>query len=285
MSNRLRDNAERALPEGGAASEAMVVKSRVGPKDAALSMHSFALHGASVAQEGSGPGAHVTVRGTLSSRGPRGEAGACAVDLSGDLVAKRTFDVIFAFVLLVIVAPLMLLLCAAVRVTSPGPAIFVQPRVGRHGQLFPCLKFRTMVIDAAEQLERLLEVDPVARIEWERDQKLRNDVRVTSLGRFLRKTSLDELPQLFNILLGHMSVVGPRPIVVNEIERYGIHFTDYCAVRPGLTGLWQVGGRNDVDYAARVAYDVEYARTWCFSRDLAICWKTVPAIVLARGCY
>jgi len=219
---------------------------------------------------------------TIEERRPRG---VCVGRFQVDMVAKRVFDVVFALVLLVIFAPLMVALCMAIWISSPGPAVFIQQRVGRRGQLFPCLKFRTMVVDAAEQLDRLLATDPVARREWERDQKLRNDVRVTSLGRFLRKSSLDELPQLFNILIGQMSVVGPRPIVINEICRYGTYLDEYCSVRPGLTGLWQVGGRNDVDYSARVAFDVEYARTWCFLQDLLICWRTVPALFLAKGCY
>lgn len=199
--------------------------------------------------------------------------------------AKRLFDIGFALALILIFAPFMLLLCAAVRLTSPGPAIFIQQRVGRNGALFPCLKFRTMVVDAAEQLQLLLETDPSAREEWARDQKLRNDIRITSIGGFLRKSSLDELPQLFNILLGQMSVVGPRPIVTSEIPRYGALFSEYCAVRPGLTGPWQIGGRNDVDYATRVRFDGDYARQWSVYGDLAICLKTIPALLQARGCY
>ena len=294
MSSRLRDYAERVLLEDDGAQAATLARALTGagagafiPRQAegAIMVGALEAHGELLTPEASrfeqpevafGKPALSDCSGGVSARPSLPER---------DLAAKRIFDLTFAFILLLILAPLMLTLCALVRVNSPGPAVFVQPRVGRHGRLFPCLKFRTMVVDAADQLEQLLERDPVAREEWERDQKLRNDVRVTSLGRFLRKTSLDELPQLFNILLGHMSVVGPRPIVVKEVDRYGIYFKDYCAVRPGLTGLWQVGGRNDVDYATRVAFDVEYARTWCLRSDLAICWKTVPALLLARGCY
>lgn len=142
-----------------------------------------------------------------------------------------------------------------------------------------------MAVDADAQLARLLADDPVARAEWARDQKLRNDPRITRIGKFLRSSSLDELPQLWNILIGDMSVVGPRPIIAAEVPRYGRFFQDYCAVRPGLTGLWQVGGRNDVTYAERVQFDVRYIRTHTFIGDLVICIRTIPTMIGARGCY
>jgi lipopolysaccharide/colanic/teichoic acid biosynthesis glycosyltransferase len=179
----------------------------------------------------------------------------------------------------------MVLITIVVAVSSPGPVFFVQQRIGLRGVSFPCLKFRTMVTDAQERLEKLLAEDPDARAEWALDHKLRNDPRVTWIGRILRKTSFDELPQLFNILMGHMSVVGPRPIVQAEIVRYGERFLAYCAVRPGLTGLWQVSGRNDVSYETRVRLDARYSRRKCLGYDIAICMRTVPAVLMSRGVY
>jgi lipopolysaccharide/colanic/teichoic acid biosynthesis glycosyltransferase len=147
------------------------------------------------------------------------------------------------------------------------------------------MKFRTMRVDADEVLKELLKRCPVSRQEWERDFKLRDDPRVTRVGSILRKLSLDELPQLFNVLRGEMSIVGPRPIVDAEVGRYGIHFPDYCSVNPGLTGLWQISGRNDVSYEERVYLDSLYARGKTLSGDLVIILKTVPAVLFARGSY
>lgn len=203
----------------------------------------------------------------------------------GTQVLIRSFDVVAAGVALLLLLPFMLLIALLIKMSNPGPALFCQQRVGRGGVLFPCLKFRTMVMDAQAQLDRVLSESEEARQEWARDQKLRNDPRITPLGRFLRNTSLDELPQLFNILVGQMSVVGPRPIVTNEITRYGARFQHYCAVRPGLTGLWQISGRNDVSYKMRVRLDSHYAQRQSFAMNMAICVKTVPAILTSRGCY
>jgi len=197
----------------------------------------------------------------------------------------RGFDMSVAGLAILAFLPLMLIVFLLVKYTSKGPGVFCQQRVGRNGDMFPCYKFRTMVIDAQEQLERVLAQSPTARLEWERDQKLRHDPRITPIGEFLRKTSLDELPQLFNILLGQMSVVGPRPIVQNEISRYGARFSDYCSVRPGLTGLWQISGRNDVSYAMRVRLDSFYSRHHSLTLDIAICLRTIPAVLGSRGCY
>jgi lipopolysaccharide/colanic/teichoic acid biosynthesis glycosyltransferase len=141
-----------------------------------------------------------------------------------------------------------------------------------------------MVVDSEKRLEELLRSDPSAAFEWHMHQKLRNDPRITPLGAFLRKTSLDELPQLINVLVGHMSLVGPRPIVVAEAPRYGRYFKFYCAVRPGITGLWQVSGRNDVSYRRRVAIDTLYVRSRSIFVDLAILTRTLPAVLSARGC-
>jgi len=197
----------------------------------------------------------------------------------------RVLDVVLAGLSLALVAPLLLLIACAVRIDSHGPALFVHRRIGRFGRAFPCLKFRTMVVDADRVLIEHLAHSPDARAEWERDHKLRRDPRITRLGRFLRRSSLDELPQLFNILIGQMSVVGPRPIVEAEIVRYGAHFADYCSVRPGLTGPWQISGRNDVSYDERVLLDSRYAHAKSLLGDLAIICRTVPSVLLASGSY
>ncbi|PEQ14040.1 sugar transferase [Novosphingobium sp. PC22D] len=190
-----------------------------------------------------------------------------------------------SLLLLLVFLPVLVLVSLAILVTSPGPVLFVQQRVGRGGKSFPCLKFRSMVIDSRERLAQLLAESEEAREEWARDQKLRNDPRITWIGAILRKTSLDELPQLINILLGHMSIVGPRPIVEEEVARYGLRFAAYCSVRPGLTGLWQVSGRNEVSYTTRVRLDAFYALRKSVGYDVLICMRTVPAVLARRGCY
>ena len=198
---------------------------------------------------------------------------------------KRCFDVAFAVTFVVIALPALCLLAIALQLDSPGKLFFVQQRVGRNGKPFGCVKFRTMREDAAEVLAELLATSAEARGEWEADHKLRNDPRVSRLGRFVRKLSLDELPQLYNILVGEMSVVGPRPIVQAEIPKYGAFFADYCAIKPGLTGLWQVSGRNDVTYEQRVQMDSWYVRNWSLWHDIAILCKTVPALLKRSGAY
>jgi exopolysaccharide production protein ExoY len=202
-----------------------------------------------------------------------------------DSILKRSFDICFAFTFLVVAFPFLILLSIALQIDSPGRLFFVQERIGHRGNRFRCIKFRTMREDAEQILEELLASCPAARREWEQDHKLRNDPRVSGLGVLIRKLSLDELPQLFNILKGEMSVVGPRPIVSAEIPKYGRFFRDYCSVKPGLTGLWQVSGRNDVTYDERVAMDSDYARRASFMFDLQIVVKTLPAVIAARGAY
>jgi lipopolysaccharide/colanic/teichoic acid biosynthesis glycosyltransferase len=204
---------------------------------------------------------------------------------AGTEAAIRLFDIVFAATFLLLALPMLIVLAVALQLDSPGKLFFVQPRIGRNGDLFRCLKFRTMCENAEEVLARHLESCPRARAEWDADFKLRQDPRVTRLGAFARKYSLDELPQLLNILKGDMSVVGPRPIVTSEIVKYGACFADYCAVKPGLTGLWQVSGRNDVSYARRVALDRYYVRRKSFVYDLGIVMMTVPAVLKARGSY
>ena len=212
---------------------------------------------------------------------------------SARLVVGRTLDqsltslmhIVVAAFALVFFAPLMCLVAIAVYVQDGGPIFFAHRRIGLNGRTFYCLKFRSMAVDAQERLASLLAADPVARAEWERDHKLRIDPRITRVGAFLRKTSLDELPQLFNVLRGDMSLVGPRPIVEAEVARYGHRFRDYCAVKPGITGLWQVSGRNDTSYRTRVALDSVYARRRNLGLDIYILAVTVPAVLTRRGSY
>jgi lipopolysaccharide/colanic/teichoic acid biosynthesis glycosyltransferase len=185
--------------------------------------------------------------------------------------------------LLAFILPVMLATGMLVLMQDGGPIIFRHRRIGKNGETFECLKFRTMAVDAQARLAELLARDPGAREEWGRDQKLREDPRITRLGGFLRRTSLDELPQLINVLRGDMNLVGPRPIVEAEIERYGRRFRSYRAVKPGITGLWQVSGRNDVAYSTRVALDALYARRQSMGLDLWILVRTVPAVLLRQG--
>jgi len=199
--------------------------------------------------------------------------------------AQRILDIFASILLLIFFAPLMLVVAVVLYVSDPGPLFFGQHRLGRRGESFRCWKFRSMVVDAEARLAEVLRNDPQARAEWAVAQKLRDDPRITSIGRFLRRSSLDELPQLFNVLKGEMSLVGPRPIIHAEIERYGRYFVEYCHVRPGITGLWQISGRNDTTYRRRVALDVAYARTKSLRLDLAILFLTVPRVLLARGSY
>jgi len=200
-----------------------------------------------------------------------------------DRVLVRLFDIMIAAALLIFLAPLLLLVAALVYIVDPGPIFFAHRRLGQDGRSFPCLKFRSMVVDAEQRLNRLLVTSAEAREEWARDFKLKHDPRITRIGHFLRKSSIDELPQLINVLRGEMSLVGPRPIVEKEIARYGRYYAHYSAVKPGLTGLWQVSGRNSVSYRRRVALDVSYARNKSLGLDLRILVMTVPAVLLAKG--
>lgn len=197
---------------------------------------------------------------------------------------KRLFDIAGSLTLLVIFAPLLTHLSWRIRQTD-GAAIFSHLRVGRYGGMFNCLKFRTMVVDADDVLKRHLDTDSDARTEWERDFKLRDDPRVTPIGRFLRRTSLDELPQLWNVLKGEMSLVGPRPIVEEELTRYGDQVGYYLETRPGITGLWQISGRNNTSYDDRVALDSWYVRNWSLWYDLVILVKTINVVLRGKGAY
>lgn len=225
----------------------------------------------------------VTPSASFESPGPlRGHASRPA---TSDAALTRTIDVTVALTVIVILLPLLLLIVAALKLTSAGPVLFAHRRIGKNGQAFPCYKFRSMVENSAEVLERYLATCPEARAEWMRDQKLRQDPRVTPIGRILRRTSLDEVPQIFNVLRGEMSMVGPRPIVESEMIRYRQYIADYCSVKPGITGLWQISGRNNTTYRRRVALDTAYARNRSVALDLAIMARTVPAVLSGSGCY
>ena len=200
-----------------------------------------------------------------------------------DAALIRLIDVCGALILLAILAPVLLMIMMAIVITDPGPAFFGHLRVGRDGRPFKCWKFRSMYVGAEERLAALLDDHPVLRAEWELSHKLTKDPRITPLGEVLRVTSLDELPQLINVLRGEMSLVGPRPIVSAEIRRYGRHIASYYLVKPGLTGLWQVSGRSDTTYRRRVAMDVVYVRSKSVTFDMWLLLATIPAVLTARG--
>jgi exopolysaccharide production protein ExoY len=199
--------------------------------------------------------------------------------------AKRALDLCLVVPALLVAAPIMLLAMIAIKLFDRGPIFFSHPRVGLDGKMFPCFKFRTMHVDAQERLNHLLATNPAAKEEWTTFQKLRRDPRVTLIGRFLRRTSIDELPQLYNILRRDMSVVGPRPITSGEIHRYGADFQYYTGVRPGVLGLWQVNGRNKLTYDERVQMDVEYVKTWSIWLDFKILLRAIPVVLLGLGAY
>ena len=198
---------------------------------------------------------------------------------------KRILDVAIASFLLVILAPVFGIIAVLIKVDSPGPVFYRHKRVGKGMRSFNALKFRTMIPDADKVLAEYLANDPDLRREWERDQKLKSDPRVTRVGKILRKLSLDELPQLVNVLRGEMSLVGPRPIVHDEIRHYGNAFDLYAMVQPGITGLWQVSGRNDVTYEERVRLDSYYVQNWSVWLDLYILARTIPVVLMRRGAY
>lgn len=193
-------------------------------------------------------------------------------------VAKRLTDIVIASIALLALAPAMLVIVALVRVTMGGPVIFAHTRVGLNGRTFPCFKFRSMINAAEEHLNRYLAENPELSRQWQETQKLGRDPRVTTFGALLRKSSLDELPQLFNVLRGEMSLVGPRPVTTAELERYGADVQHYLLARPGLTGLWQVSGRRNVSYLTRVALDSLYVRNWSLLLDFAILARTIPVV-------
>ena len=223
--------------------------------------------------------------GVVAGAEANSQASARASGMHMTGASNRSMNIAIAALALLFFFPLMILVGLAIWCQDRGPVFFAHWRIGRDGRKFPCLKFRSMAIDAQDRLNLLLANDPQARAEWERDHKLRNDPRVTRLGVFLRKSSLDELPQLINVIRGEMDLVGPRPIVDGEVPKYGQRFKHYCAVNPGITGLWQVSGRNDTSYRSRVAMDCLYARSKSLPLDLWILAATVPAVLLRKGSY
>lgn len=198
-------------------------------------------------------------------------------------VMKRALDIVCASVALIVAVPLLAIIALTVKVSSPGPVIFGHRRVGRNGVQFTCLKFRTMVQDADRALEDLFEAQPELRQHFEEHFKLPRDPRVTRVGHWLRRTSLDEFPQFWNVLRGDMSVVGPRPVVADEVAKYGALQDELLSVRPGVTGRWQISGRSDLDYAERVSLDIGYIRDRTFWGDVAIILRTVRSVVSVGG--
>jgi Undecaprenyl-phosphate galactose phosphotransferase WbaP len=200
-------------------------------------------------------------------------------------LVKRTMDIVVAGGLMLLLSPIFAILMTLVKLTSSGPIFFSHNRIGRGGQDFKAWKFRSMIPNAQAVLKTHLEASPEARAEWQRDQKLKDDPRITWIGKILRKTSLDELPQLWNVLVGDMSLVGPRPIVEAEIAKYGDTFRHYLRVTPGITGLWQISGRNNTTYSERLAYDEFYARNWSTWLDFYILLRTIRTVALCEGAY
>jgi Undecaprenyl-phosphate galactose phosphotransferase WbaP len=200
-------------------------------------------------------------------------------------VVKRAMDVL----LILLCSPVLLLvtavIAAAIRISGPGPVFFTHRRIRCHGTFFTMWKFRTMCVNSAEVLKSSLAADPHAQAEWLQSHKLKNDPRITRVGAFLRRTSLDELPQMWNVLMGTMSLVGPRPIVAAEVEKYGEYFADYCMVTPGVTGLWQVSGRSHLTYDQRIRLDRAYVQNWSLTNDMIILAKTLASVVKQHGAF
>lgn len=201
-------------------------------------------------------------------------------------VVKTAFDYILTLVGAVFISPLLVYIAYRIKKEDPGPVFFAHTRIGKDGKPFPCYKFRSMVVNSQEMLQKYLVKNPAAREEWERDFKLKDDPRVTPIGKFLRSTSLDELPQIFNVLRGEMSLVGPRPVIQEELDKYyGETAKLYCTVKPGITGLWQVSGRSDIGYDERVALDATYIKYRSMWGDIVILWKTIGVVLMKKGAY
>lgn len=197
--------------------------------------------------------------------------------------AKRLFDIVFSLFVLTVFSPIYLLIALIIALSSPGAVFYVQERVGKNYQRFNCIKFRTMVCNADAILTEMMESCPNMREEFEDNFKLKDDPRITPIGRFLRITSLDEFPQFWNVLKGDMSVVGARPLVAEELPKYGYHIDEILTIRPGITGLWQVSGRNDIPYPRRVQIDLHYTRFRTFLLDLWIVVKTIGVVVIPKN--
>lgn len=199
-------------------------------------------------------------------------------------IVKRLFDIVGSLSIIFILAPVLAILAYKVS-RDGGKSIYEHERVGHNGKKFKCLKFRSMVINSQEVLENLLNSDPQAKKEWDKDFKLKNDPRITKIGNFIRRTSLDELPQLWNVLKGEMSLVGPRPVIEKELKRYAGDVDYYFMAKPGMTGLWQVSGRNTIDYDTRVYFDAWYVKNWTLWNDIAILFKTFGVVLKGDGAY
>ena len=202
-----------------------------------------------------------------------------------NLGIKRFMDIAIVITGGIVILPFLLLIALLIKINSVGPVFYKHKRLGKNGKYFYAYKFRSMVVDAQERLEKMLESDPAIKDEWEKNQKLQNDPRITGMGKILRRTSLDEFPQLINILKGEMSLVGPRPIVDDEVEKYGEDYERIFSIRPGLTGLWQVSGRSNTNYHDRVAYDSYYLQSWSVWLDLWIIFKTFGVVLIGKGAY
>ena len=199
--------------------------------------------------------------------------------------AKRWVDILAASAGLVAGAPILAVAAIGTKLNDPGPIFFAHERIGKDGRRFLCLKLRSMMVDGDAVLARHLATNAAAAAEWAETQKLRDDPRVTAWGGFLRKSSIDELPQLVNVLRGDMSIVGPRPVTETELARYGRQQWAYLSVRPGVTGPWQVSGRSSIGFQRRVALDTHYVKTWSFMKDIRLMVLTVPAVLASRGSY
>lgn len=200
-------------------------------------------------------------------------------------VVKRSIDIGLVLLSLPVTLPILGAVGVAVALSTPGPMFYSHRRIRKNGAFFSMWKFRTMCVNSAEVLENYLASHPEARAEWSKSHKLRHDPRVTRVGSFLRRYSLDELPQLWNVLTGQMSLVGPRPIVAAEVEKYSDCFSCYCKVKPGLTGLWQVSGRSSLTYDERVGLDCDYVQRWSLRKDAKILLKTFSAVVNQDGAF
>lgn len=201
------------------------------------------------------------------------------------LFVKRSMDLLLLLLSSPIVIPLVIVISIVVKITSPGPVFYGHKRIGKNGKEFKCWKFRSMVIDADKQLEKILAENPEMKAEWEKDRKFTNDPRVTKIGKFLRRTSIDEIPQLFNILTGEMSFIGPRPVTSPELTKYGSKSDYILSVKPGLSGMWQISGRSDTGYEERITLDSYYIQNWSFWLDIWILIKTIYVVIKGKGAY
>ena len=201
-------------------------------------------------------------------------------------LVKNVFDFSLTAVGTICISPLLVYIAYRIKKEDPGAIFFAHERIGKNGKPFPCYKFRSMVTNSQEMLQQYLAENPAAKEEWEREFKLKNDPRVTPIGKVLRRTSLDELPQIFNVLRGEMSLVGPRPVIQEELDKYyGETAKLYCTVKPGITGLWQVSCRSDTTYDERVAMDESYINNRSLLGDIVILWKTIGVVALKKGAY